>query len=226
VYCSTFVPEIQQPGEMFPAGIGEFTVSDVPAQDAFPFAQCEVTNRYYEGDLVVTKSVVNDDGGAATPDQFTAEVYTEPGGSLVTTATCAADGSCIDATFPIGDYRIGESGPEGYTPSVSCSVTREPDGPPPIGTTPPVGLIEAIAGDDAVATVEPYGEVTCAITNDDPTTTTTTTTTTTLAPTTTTTTTLAPQLPPTGDSNGTLAIIALVLIASGGVLLALRRRPA
>jgi LPXTG-motif cell wall-anchored protein len=41
-------------------------------------------------------------------------------------------------------------------------------------------------------------------------------------------TTVVPILPPTGpnDSNGTMAVVALVLSAVGGSLLALRRRPA
>ncbi|TDT15267.1 LPXTG-motif cell wall-anchored protein [Ilumatobacter fluminis] len=231
VWCTTFVPDDTILIEAFPTGVGEFTVGDVPEEGAYPFAQCEVTNQYYEGDLVVTKSVTNDDGGLLGPADFTAEIYTEPDGSLVTSAPCMADGSCLDVTLPIGDYRIGEADPQGYTPSVTCTVTREPDGPGPITTNPPatsssIPNFEAIAGDDAVATVEPFGEVTCEIVNDDPTTTTTT-----MAPTTTdqdgganVPTTVAPILPPTGDDNGTMAIIATLLIAIGGALLVARRR--
>ena len=217
--------------EAFPAGIGEFTISGDPTTEIDAIAVCEITNDYYEGDLVVTKSVTNDDGGLLGPDDFTAEIYTEPGGSLVASGECDAEGACLTATsLPIGDYRIGEADAQGYTASVTCSVTRNPDGPGDITTTPPTTELrqnEAIAGDDAVATVEPFGEVTCEIVNDDPTTTTTTT----MAPTTTdqdgganVPTTVAPILPPTGDDNGTMAIIATLLIAVGGALLVARRR--
>ena len=234
VWCNTFVPDFptdEVPGEAFPSGFGEFTLGDVPEEGAFPFAECRITNRYYEGDLVVTKSVTNDDGGTLGPADFVAEVFTEPEGVPVTSATCLADGSCLDVTLPIGDYRIGEADPQGYTPSVTCTVTVDPDGPGPITSNPPEPVdFEAIAGDDAVATVGAFGEVTCEIVNDDPTTTTTTTTTT-MAPTTTdqgggagVPTTVAPVLPPTGDDNGTMAIIATLLIAVGGALLVARRR--
>ena len=229
VWCTTFRPNLPEPAlEAFPAGIGEISLSDQAQGDTM--AYCEITNRYYEGSLVVTKSVTNDDGGLLGPADFTAEIYTEPEGSLVTSAPCMADGSCLDVDLPIGDYRIGEADPQGYTPSVTCTVTGEPDGPGPITTDPPattttIILNEAIPGDDAVATVEPFGEVTCEIVNDDPTTTTT------LAPTTTdqggggaVPTTVAPILPPTGDDNGTMAIIATLLIAIGGALLVARRR--
>ena len=229
VWCTTFVPEDTILIEAFPTGVGEFTVGDVPEEGAFPFAECRITNRYYEGDLVVTKSVTNDDGGTLGPADFVAEVFTEPEGVPVTSATCLADGSCLDVTLPIGDYRIGEADPQGYTPSVTCTVTVDPDGPGPITSNPPTTVpnFEAIAGDDAVATVGAFGEVTCEIVNDDPTTTTTTT----MAPTTTdqgggagVPTTVAPVLPPTGDDNGTMAIIATLLIAVGGALLVARRR--
>lgn len=215
--------------ESFPTGIGEFTISDDPTTEIESVALCEITNDYYEGSLVVTKSVTNDDGGLLGPDDFVAEIFTEPEGAPVTSATCMADGTCLDVTLPIGDYRIGEADPQGYTPSVTCTVTVEPDGPGDITTTPPDMVEprqnEAIPGDDAVATVEPFGEVTCEIVNDDPTTTTT------MAPTTTdqdgganVPTTVAPILPPTGDDNGTMAIIATLLIAIGGALLVARRR--
>ncbi len=226
VWCTTFRPNPPQPGEVFPAGIGEITLSDQAQGDTM--AYCVVTNRFYEGSLVVTKSVTNDDGGLLGPDDFVAEIFTEPEGAPVTSATCMADGTCLDVTLPIGDYRIGEADPQGYTPSVTCTVTVEPDGPGDITSNPPttIGPQEAIPGDDAVATVEPFGEVTCEIVNDDPTTTTTT-----MAPTTTdqdgganVPTTVAPILPPTGDDNGTMAIIATLLIAIGGALLVARRR--
>jgi hypothetical protein len=240
VWCTTFTPWASPPADVFPDAIGVFDLSTDIGEDD-PFASCVVTNTYYEGDIVVEKVVVNDDGGTATAADFTAEVFRESDGALVVDEVCGATGDCIAETLPIGEYRIGESGPGGYTPTVACTVTEEPDGPPPIGTFPP--LDEAIPGDDALATVEPFGEVTCVITNDDPTTTTSTTSTTTTTTTTTTVlattttdlggqpvvpSTVAPILPPTGpnDSNGTMAVVALVLLAVGGALLALRRRPA
>jgi LPXTG-motif cell wall-anchored protein len=228
VWCTTFTPPISQPEEAFPAGIGEFELGN-PDDEDDPFAHCIVTNDFYEGDLIVEKVVVNDDGGTATADQFTAEIYREADGTMVTSQQCAANGDCLSETLPIGEYRIGESGPSGYTPTVVCTETSEPTPLPGISTVPP--LVEAIPGAEALATVERDGEVTCVITNDDPTTTTTTmlaTTTTDLGGQPVVPTTLAPILPATGpnDSNGTMAVIALVLLAVGGSLLALRRRPA
>ena len=229
VWCNTFRPNLPRPGEAFPVGVGELSLSDQAQGDTM--AYCEITNQYYEGDLVVTKSVTNDDGGLLGPDDFTAEVWSVTNSTIVASGDCDASGDCIAVTLPIGDYQIGEADPQGYTPTVSCSVTREPDGPGPITSNPPTTVIqpaEAIPGDDAMVTVEPFGEVTCEIVNDDPTTTTTTTT---MAPTTTdqgggagVPTTVAPVLPPTGDDNGTMAIIATLLIAVGGALLVARRR--
>lgn len=230
VWCNTFVPELPQPGEVFPEGIGTFTIGDNPQQDAYPFAECQVTNRFYEGSLIVTKTVVNDDGdGTATADDFTAEVYRD-GEALEIDGTCDADGSCVSVTLPIGEYRIGESGPAGYDASVACTVTQEPDGPGPISTTPPTFVFqptEAIAGDAALAEVQPYGEVTCVITNDDVPTTTAAPTTT-IAPTTTDAGGLpvTPTLPETGSSssNTVMIVLALGLLSVGGSLMALRRR--
>jgi LPXTG-motif cell wall-anchored protein len=232
VWCDGFLPI--RPGEIFPAGVGEFSLGVSEEDDAFPFVQCQVTNKQYDGSLVVEKVVVNDDDGTATAADFTAEVYLD-GEALEIDGQCDADGNCVAVTLPVGEYRIGETGPGGYTPSVVCTVTREPDygiSTNPPDTTLPSQDREAIAGDAALALVEPFGEVTCVITNDDiPTTTTTTTTT--IAPTTTDVggqpvvpTTLTPTLPATGPSetNTMLIVLALGLLTIGGSLLALRRR--
>lgn len=232
VFCNGFLPDL--PRDVFPAGVGEFSLGVTEQSGAFPFAECSVTNAPFDGSLVVEKVVVNDDGGTATAADFTAEVYLD-GQALDLDGTCDANGDCLTATLPVGEYRIGETGPTGYTASVACSVTAEPDYA--IITTPPNGLVdnEAIAGDAALVEVVPNGEVTCVITNDDvaPTPTTTAPTTTTPAPTTTdvggqpvTPTTLAPVLPPTGSStsNWVMAILAAGLLATGTTLVALRRR--
>jgi LPXTG-motif cell wall-anchored protein len=234
VWCTGFMPE-NPDKDVFPDGVGAFSLGDSAESEAYPFVQCLVTNAPFEGTLIVEKVVVNDDGGTATAADFTAEVYLD-GEALDLDGTCAANGDCLSVTVPVGEYRIGETGPTGYTPSVACSVTGEPDHT--IVTTPPNGPIgrEAIAGDAALVEVVPNGEVTCVITNDDiaTTPTTTTPTTTTPAPTTTdvggqpvTPTTLAPALPATGPADGTnsmLIVVALGLLTIGGSLMALRRR--
>src|SRR5690606_34476794 len=97
-------------------------------------------------------------------------------------------------------------------------------------TNPPTSIVatEAIAGDAALAEVQPYGEVTCVITNDDVPTTTAAPTTTTIAPTTTDAGGLpvTPTLPETGSSssNTVMMVLALGLLTVGGSLMALRRR--
>ncbi len=236
VWCVDTAFAIDAPAEVFPSGVGEFSLGVDFEPDA-PFVYCRITNDLFVGRVVVDKVVVNDDGGTATADDFTAEVFTDPGGVLAVSNQCAADGSCIDDSLPIGDYRIGESGPDGYTANVSCVVTEQPIDPP-INTDPPeIQVREAIPGADAAFEIGPLGEVTCTITNDDdpqPTTTTTTTTTTpptTAAPTTqppppTPPTTPTANLPATGSSSTSLPIVAIALglIATGGSLIAVRRR--
>lgn len=192
-------------GEVFPEGIGAFSIEPDPIFGGPPIVLCEITNSYFEGSVTVAKQVVNDDGGTATADDFTAELYLE-GGALVESGACAADGSCIDTDLPIGDYRVGESGPEGYASTVACTVTG--GSVPEIGTVPPsIPLFdEAIAGESAAFTLQPDASVACVITNDD----------------------VAPAigvLPPTGTNRQPL-VLALVLLALGGSLVALRRRPA
>jgi LPXTG-motif cell wall-anchored protein len=234
VYCLPIYPYSEN--ERFPDAAGTFTLgvmgpqqqsSDLRPVEAAPFAYCEVTNELFEGDIVVEKVVVNDEGGTAKAQDFTAEVFLESDGSLATSAPCAADGSCIDAALPIGEYRVGETGPSGYTASVECKVTSEPD-PPGLGTIAPtlppwVQPVEALEGDSALFELEPLGAVTCVITNNDDPVPTTTTTTTTLAPTTT----AGAQLPATGgdsDSLGLIAALGAFMLLMGGTLLVARRR--
>jgi len=235
VGCIPF--QLSNDNERFGAGIGEFSIGN--AQE--PVVEyCEITNRYYEGNLIVEKVVVNDDAGASIAADFTAEVYEEVGGALAISQQCIADGSCIDTDLGIGTYRIGETGPAGYTATVTCVETQEPDGPPPTGTTPPENSVlvnESLPGDGALAEILPFNQVTCTITNNDVPTTTTTVATTTTATTTTTTTTVAPTttalgagaatLPATGTSattNPLIAIVAMLLMASGAAMLLVRRR--
>ncbi|RLE22617.1 MAG: hypothetical protein DRJ50_07375 [Actinobacteria bacterium] len=133
----------------------------------------------------------------------------------------------MDESLPIGEYRVGESGPSGYTASVECEVTKPPTFPD-LGTVapelPPWGFapVEAISGDGALFELEPEGAVTCTITNNDdpqPTTTTLATTTTAQGQ--------SPILPETGgdsDSLGLIAALGAAMLLMGGTLLAARRR--
>lgn len=225
------------PLERFGPGLGEFSVGD-PRLERSHIAYCEVTNRYYQGTLIINKVVINDNGGTAAVTDFTVEAFEEDGGALARSQVCPATGPCLTADLPIGSYRVGETGPAGYTATVACIETVGPDGPPPVGTTPPTFFIlnEALPGDGALAEILPFNEVTCTITNNDnppPTTTTAATTTTTTTTTTTIATTTTNQgaggltLPATGtsgDANVAMALAALALIAAGALLLAARRR--
>ncbi len=224
VWCRSNVLE-----ERFPDGVGEFQLStDFQTIGAALFVYCRIVNEPFDGRVVVDKVVVNDDGGTATPDDFTAEVFREGDGMLQTSGDCAADGSCINTEVPIGPYRIGETGPDGYDATVACVVTVEPD-PPSIDTQVPngdVSVTEAIPGADAAFEIEPFGEVTCTITNDDrPQPTTTTAPPTTAPPTPPTT--MAAQLPATGNGNTAWQIAAVggMMLLAGSALLAVRRRP-
>jgi hypothetical protein len=191
--------------EAFPNGVGEFAVGDDTLGALPPIVICEITNSYFEGSVTVTKQVINDNGGTATADDFTAEVYLD-GGALVASGACEPDGTCIDTDLAIGDHRIGENGPSGYVATVACTVTG--GSVPEVGTVPPSTIVfdEAIAGESAGFTLEPNASVACVITNDD------------IAPTT-------GVLPPTG-ANRQPMVIALALLALGGSLVVARRRTA
>ncbi|MCB0966698.1 MAG: hypothetical protein KDB37_07670 [Ilumatobacter sp.] len=177
-------------------------------------AYCIVTNEYREGRLIVTAAVNNDDGGTAGVTDVSIEVYQADGDTPVVPATaCAADGTCLDTMLPVGDYVIGYIGPDGYTHAVTQSVSLE--------------VAEKLADAEAAFTAAYGAVVEIEVTIDDPEPEPTTTTT---LPATTTTAfdAGAGTLPPTGssDTNTRLAMVAIALIAAGGALLAVRRRPA
>ena len=179
-------------------------------------AYCTVTNVYREGQLIVTASVNNDDGGTAGVEDVSIEVYEADGDTPVIAATqCAADGSCLDTMLPIGDYVIGYIGPDGYTREITQSVS--------------LVVAEKVADDaDAAFTAMFGGVVEIEVTIDDPAPEPTTTTT---QPATTTTAfdAGAGTLPPTGassETNTTMAATALALIAAGLALVGVRRRTA
>ena len=183
--------------------------------------QCVITNQYYEGNVRLTKTLTNDDGGTATMADFTLELFRAGDGTPVATGVCAADGVCLEGDFPIGDYVVGEIGPDGYTRTVTQQISQ---------------LVSEQLEAEAAFTLEVDSEVIVNVaSNDQPTTTTTTTTTvapTTAAPTVAPTTSAlaagAGTLPPTGptDNTGTFAAIAIALLLLGAGATALaRRRP-
>jgi len=206
-----------QPGEAFAdaSAIVDLTETDI---------YCRIENTYAEGQLVVSASVNNDDGGTAGVEDVSIEVYEDGVETPVVAATaCAADGSCLDMMLPVGDYVIGYEGPDGYTREIMQSVTA-----PTTTTTEPE--IEAIVTDDPDAefTVENGGLVEIEVAIDDPEPEPTTTTT---EPATTTTAfdAGAGTLPPTGassETNTTIAVVAFALIAAGLALVGVRRRTA
>ncbi|TDT14816.1 LPXTG-motif cell wall-anchored protein [Ilumatobacter fluminis] len=182
--------------------------------DPTPFGRwftCNVRNTYAEGEITLTKTLVNDDGGTATMSDFTLELY--EGGTIIDSGMCAADGSCLTGTYPVGSYTVGETGPDGYTRTVTQEVLVP---------------TEQLADAEAQIELGPLEQVTVNVESDD----TPTTTTTTLAPTTTalqTTTTAfdagSVTLPPTGDDSSTnIALIAAGLLLLGGAGLVLSRR--
>ena len=199
------------------------------------FARCTVGNLYVESQLDVYKTVTNDDGRTATPDDWTIELYDDEG-AIVTTVACALDGTCLSDTFPIGQYTVGEVGPDGYVSTVTQTVTTEPID------------LEILPDEEATFVLEWGNRVDITIASDDqPTTTsttsTTTTTTTTIADSTTTTegptTTAGSQttttafdagagtLPATGSGqrNASMALLAIGLLLFGtAAVLTTRRR--
>ncbi len=179
-------------------------------------AYCTVTNVYREGQLIVTASVNNDDGGVAGVEDVSIEVYEADGDTPVIAATaCAADGSCLDEMLPIGDYVIGYIGPDGYTREITQSVS--------------LVVTEKVTDDADAAFTAAFGEVVeIEVAIDDPAPEPTTTTT---EPATTTTVfdAGAGTLPPTGassETNTTIAVLAFALIAAGLALVGVRRRTA
>lgn len=182
---------------------------------------CGVLNAYYESAITVTKTVVNDDGGTSTPSAWTMELY-DNADALVATGVCDdTTGVCIDGDFPIGDYTVGQTGPDGYTHTINVTSLFLPT--------------ERIDDPAAEFTVERFAEYSVEVVSDDVTTTTsstTTTTTTTVAPTTTqgpTTTAVGAAvvtLPSTGSTerSGQVAALAALLVVFGAGALAMSRR--
>lgn len=132
---------------------------------------CEIGNVYVEGTIEVTKTVINDDGGTATPDDWTVELY-DADGALVTSSPCTADGACLSGSFPVGEYTVGEVGPDGYTSSVSVTITEpdepitDPD-PDPTFPFPTIPLSERLDDPDATFDLTPLGSAAVEIVSDD-----------------------------------------------------------
>ena len=105
-------------------------------------ASCTITNDDDAGTLTVNKVVVNDNGGEATPDDFSFEVN---GGA---SQAFEADGS-NDLTVDAGTYNVTETPIDGYTMtgntcvdvvvpnggSASCTITNDDTKASPAGTT-------------------------------------------------------------------------------------------
>ena len=103
---------------------------------------CTISNDDQPASLTLVKEVVNDDGGTATPGDWT---LSADGPTAISGGTGSADvtGAEVDA----GAYELGESGPDGYAASAwDCT-----------GATPEGSTVTLANGAD----------VTCTITNDD-----------------------------------------------------------
>ena len=80
-------------------------------------ATCTVVNDDNPATLVVVKKVVNDNGGTATPGDFTMNVT----GAGATPASFPGDANGTSVTLQAGSYSVGESGgPAGYAASYSA----------------------------------------------------------------------------------------------------------
>ena len=189
------------PDERFLDGDNE-TITVVP--DPFGrFFLCNIDNIYAEGEITLTKTLVNDDGGTATLDDFTLELYTD--GVMIDSGICGADGTCLQGSYPVGDYVVGESGPGGYTQTVSQTVSMPAEQLPDADAQISLGVLES---------------VTVNVVNDD-----TATTTTVLQTTTTAFDGGSVTLPPTGDDSSTdIALVALGFLLLGGAGVLFSRR--
>lgn len=167
------------------------------------FQRCLVANFYVEGTIEIAKSVVNDNGGTATPDDWTMELYDDTG-ALVTSAPCDADGTCLSGSFPIGEYTVGEIGPDGYVSSIDIEITEPVDE-------------EALDDPDAVFELTPLATVDVLVVSDDQPTTTTLATTTDPS---------GATLPPTGGRALPVALLALTVFGLGWWSIHLTRRKA
>src|SRR5207247_2111531 len=78
---------------------------------------CTVTNDDIQPKLIVTKHVVNDNGGTATAARFTRSVT----GSAATPASFpGAESPGTTVALNAGSYSVGETGPSGYAASNSA----------------------------------------------------------------------------------------------------------
>jgi hypothetical protein len=110
-------------GESGPSGYGASFSADCSGTIAFGETKtCTVTNDDQAGTLIVEKVVTNDNGGTATPGDFTMSV-TGTGVSDPSFPGQNTPGKTV--TLHAGSYSVGESGPSGYGASFSadCSGT-------------------------------------------------------------------------------------------------------
>ncbi|MGA9572538.1 MAG: hypothetical protein WBS20_01180, partial [Lysobacterales bacterium] len=122
------------PGDWFNACAADGTVTALPGEDL----TCEITNDDIAPQLTLVKSVTNNNGGNAQPDDFLLTV----GGASVLSGVANA----YDANTPLA---INETQLTGYT---FVSITGDPKCPAALGET---------------VTLAPGDDITCTITNDD-----------------------------------------------------------
>lgn len=201
-------PQINPPQlEMLDAPGAAFNVTD-----EFPGASvyCTLVNQYFEGSVILTKDLTNDDGGTAVLGDFTLELYDGDGG-LVDSGVCGNDGVCLEGDYPIGDYVVGEVGPDGYTRTVTQQIALP---------------TEQLTDTEASFTLEAFAQVEVNVASDDQATTTTVAPTT-VGPTTTDLGAGVATLPATGSSDNTSTLaamaVALLLLGLGATTLARRR---
>ncbi|MFI2105652.1 hypothetical protein ACH436_20325 [Isoptericola sp. NPDC019693] len=116
---------------------------------AYPVREVEVTNRVTcPPMLTLVKEVVNDDGGTATPGDWTLSA-TGP----VEIEGVTGDDSITFASVEAGDYTLAEDGPEGYD-SLGWTCVDDVTG-------------ADVAVVDDVVSVGAEDAVTCTVTNDD-----------------------------------------------------------
>ena len=122
-YTSTISGDCDENGEVniAPGGSATCTITndDIPAEEAL-------------ASITVTKVVVNDNGGTAVEGDFSLDVS----GTSVTTG--------VAADFVAGAYVVGETGPDGYTATISGECAA-----------------------DGSITMDPGVSYNCTITNDD-----------------------------------------------------------
>jgi Prealbumin-like fold domain len=77
------------------------------------------TNNKLQGTLIVTKKVINEDGGNSKPSDFTIEIH----GNNPSPSSFLGNSSGTIVRLDMGMYSVTESGPSGYnsTTSMDCS---------------------------------------------------------------------------------------------------------